>query len=112
MTDGPGYQTQSDSRRTDNKLTERPRPSNKRVSPADEELEPEQPVEEDEFQSSRTELTAVISQLRDSKLSRSRAITKISSIIDNNSSVADPEKKKAIDLYLSELSSIQLGKSA
>ena len=40
MTDGPGSQTQSDSRRTANKLTERPGPSNDRVSPADEELEP------------------------------------------------------------------------
>jgi len=115
MTDGPGSQTQSDSRRTAGKSTEPPRSSDERTSPAgpaDEEVEPEQPVEEDEFQSSRDELTAIVSQFRDSKLSKSRAISKISSIIDDNSSVPDSEKEKALDLYLSELSSIQLGRSA
>ena len=113
MTDGPGSRTQPDSRRTAHKSPERPGPSDEPVAPGDEiELEPEQPVDEDEFQSSRAELTAVVAEFRDSKLSRSRAIAKISSIIDNNSSVADPEKEKAIDLYLSELGSIQLGRSA
>ena len=52
MTDGPGSQTQSDSRRTTGKSTECSRPSDEPDSPADEELEPEQLVEEDEFQPS------------------------------------------------------------
>jgi len=111
MTDGTGSRTQSDTRLATGKSADRAGPS-ERVSPTDEEFEPEQPAEQDEFQSSRAELTAVISEFRDSKLSRSRAITKISSIIDGNPSVADLEKEKAIDLYLSELTAIQLGRSA
>ena len=111
MTDGIESQTQSDTQAPTGKSADRSGPSDERDSPSSEEFEPEQPVEQDEFQSCRTDLTAVVSEFRDSKLSRSQAISKISSIIDGNSSVSDVEKEKAIDLYLSELTAIQLGRT-
>ena len=112
MTDGIESQTQSDTRGPAGKSADRSGPSDERHSSGDEEFEQEQLVEQDEFQSSRAELSAVVSEFRDSKLSRSRAISRISSIIDGNSSVSDIKKEKAIDLYLSELTAIQLGRTA
>ena len=106
MTDGIESQTQSDTRGPAGKSADRSGPSDERHSSGDEEFEQEQLVEQDEFQSSRAELSAVVSEFRDSKLSRSRAISRISSIIDGNSSVSDIKKEKAIDLYLSELTAI------
>jgi len=112
MIDGIESQTQSDTRASTGKSANHSGPSDEWASPGGDEFEPDELVEQDEFQSCRAELTVIVSEFQDSKLSRSRAISKISSIIDGNTSVSDVEKEKAIDLYLSELTAIQLGRTA
>ena len=61
---------------------------------------------EDECQALHTELSSLISEYQEKRLSKSRAFSKISSLINKDPILSDSEKEKAINLYVNELNSI------
>ena len=63
-------------------------------------------IGEDGHQALRTELSSLISEYREKRLSKSKAFSKISSLIDEDLILSNSEKEKAINLYVDELNSI------
>jgi len=65
-----------------------------------------EPPRQDEHRALQDKLSSFVSEYRDKKLSKSRAISRISVLIDDNAALSDLEKEKAINLYVEELNSI------
>jgi hypothetical protein len=61
---------------------------------------------ENEHQTARTKLSAIVTEYRNKKLSKFRALYRISTCIDDDNSLSELEKEKAIDLYVEEVNSI------
>ena len=83
-------------RRTDTRRTDTPRE--------------DEPPGQDEHQALRDKLSSFVSEYRDQKLSKSRVISRISVLIDDNATLSDLEKEKAINLYVEEINSIDSGR--
>ena len=93
MTDGPGHNP----------------PTGSPQQPPSQGPEPhrtDESIGEDGHQALRTELSSLISEYREKRLSKSKAFSKISSLIDKDLILSDSEKEKAINLYVDELNSI------
>ena len=67
----------------------------------------DEPAREDERQALRTELSSLISEYREKRLSKSKAFSRIGSLIDEDPMLSDSKKEKAINLYVDELNSIK-----
>jgi hypothetical protein len=119
MTDGPGPtptqsshpfgtpfrgMLESTTQQTNSPSENEPSTQRANSSPEDE------PPGQDERQALRTKLSSFISEFRDRKLSKARVISRISTLIDDDATLPDSEKEKAIDLYFEELNSIDFGR--
>ena len=107
MTDGPGPINSSRPSRSSQSPSHRPSdPSTQRTdtqrtgTPREDE-----PPGQDEHQA-LDKLSSLVSEYQDQKLSKSRVISRISVLIDDNATLSDLEKEKAINLYVEELNSI------
>jgi len=58
----------------------------------------------------RTKLSSFVSEYRDKRLSKSKAVSNISTLIDGDDSLSELEKENAINLYIEELNSITFNK--
>jgi len=82
--------------------------SRERSDPSTQRTEPSQEDEssgENDRRAFRDKLSSFISGYRENKFSKSRAIAKISAFIDDAPALSEPEKEKALDLYVEELNS-------
>ena len=80
--------------------------------PAAGEAEPSgeiEPASEPERQAFRTKLSSFVSEYRGKRLSKPKAISNISTLIDGDDALSELEKEKAINLYIEELNSITFG---
>ena len=93
MTDGPGHNPPAGS-------------SQRSPSQGLEQNRTDESAREDERKALRTELSSLISEFREKRLSKSKAFSRISSLIDEDPILSDSEKEKAINLYVDELNSI------
>jgi len=59
-----------------------------------------------ERQAFRTKLTSFVSEYRDKRLSKPKAISNISTLIDGDDTLSELEKEKAVNLYIEEFNSI------
>ena len=67
----------------------------------------DEPAREDEHQALHTELSSLISEYWEKRLSKSKAFSRIGSLIDEDAMLSDSKKEKAINLYVDELNSIK-----
>ena len=82
------------------------------LAPADRSTQPtdtsrqDESARDNERQTARTKLSAIVTEYRNKKLSKFRALYRISTCIDDDNSLSELEKEKAIDLYVEEVNSI------
>jgi len=112
MTDGPGPANSPQSPRSSRSPSHRPSNPSTQQTDAQRVDTPreDEPPGQDEHQALRDKLSSFVSEYRDQKLSKSRVISRISVLIDDNATLSDPEKEKAINLYVEELNSIDSGR--
>ena len=108
MTDGPGHNlpaglSQRSPSQGGNPSTRSPQ---RLPSQGLEQIRTDESAREDERKALRTELSSLISEFRERRLSKSKAFSRISSLIDEDPILSDSEKEKAINLYVDELNSI------
>jgi hypothetical protein len=108
MTDGPTNRT----RRNPEEITpsapsqvSRP-PSAEPVDDQAKSVGENESFRKDEHESLRAKLSSIITDYREHKISKSRAISGVSTLIDDHPNLSEIEKEKAIDLYVDEISSI------
>jgi hypothetical protein len=112
MTDGPEQANSPRSPRFSRSPSHRPSdPSTQRTgTQRTDTSQQDEPPRQDEHRALRDKLSSFVSEYRDKKLSKSRVISRISVLIDDNAALSDLEKEKAVNLYVEELNSIDSGR--
>ena len=110
MTDGPGHNPPAGSSQRSPSQGRNPSTRLPQRSPSQglEQNRTDESAREDERKALHTELSSLISEFRERRLSKSKAFLRISSLIDEDPILSNSkkEKEKAINLYVDELNSI------
>jgi len=81
-------------------------PSGPTSEPTTSNLEPSESVREDERRIALEKLNSFVSEYRNRKTSKSKALFNILSFLDGEPTITESEKEKAVDLYVEEINSI------